>query len=434
MRYWSALVVALISLVAMAQAPELEEILKQAEAGDKDQQFQAGLYYSSPTNGFRDERQALTWFTKAAEQGHVEAQFNAASLYQLGEQIERDYQKAVDWYREAAKSSHTRAMYNLGMSYVYGLGLEKDYFAAGYWLQRAARDDHSNAQVNLGVLMEKGLGVDPDLDTTLRLFGAAAYAGDPYAMYNLGRFYAEAISVEKDYERAFTLYHLAARQGVELAGKGRDDLVPLMDAGMLSRAKNAARDFGEQMDTGSYEGIREWLALPAPEWGVVAERYGDEYQAPVITAAVPAKQAPKIAPVATLQPVPPKPVPAKPAPAPVSKPVTQPVTPQPAATPKPVARVAFAQGQDWLRQQAGQNYTLQLAVRNSAQDVERFYNTYEVDTLGYYQVKGKGLYGIVYGSFTSKQAALAAVAQLAAPLRSLKPRAVRIAAIQKRMQ
>ncbi len=75
---------------------------------------------------------------KVAEQGDAEAQYQLAEMYAEGEGVTQDYAQAAVWFRKAAEQGHAPAQYSLGAMYGEGKGLTRDYEAAYGWLARAA--------------------------------------------------------------------------------------------------------------------------------------------------------------------------------------------------------------------------------------------------------------------------------------------------------
>ena len=75
--------------------PSIEELLKQAQAGDTMAQSRLGYCYAEGVGGVpRDEALACMWYEKAAMQGDANAQSNLALMYELGRGVKQDYAKA----------------------------------------------------------------------------------------------------------------------------------------------------------------------------------------------------------------------------------------------------------------------------------------------------------------------------------------------------
>ena len=123
---------------------------------------------------------------KKAEQGDVEAQFNLGYYYHSGEGVEKSEKKALYWWQKAAKQGHANSQYNLGVNYGKGYGVEQSYKKAIYWWQKAAEQGHAEAQFNLGVVHEKGYGVEQSYEKAIHWYTKAAEQGFVRAQNNLG--------------------------------------------------------------------------------------------------------------------------------------------------------------------------------------------------------------------------------------------------------
>ena len=73
---------------------------------------------------FAGDIQALI---KNAEGGNPEAQFNLGVAYGKGEGVPKDYAESMKWYRKVAEQGLAEAQYNLGVTYYNGQGASKDY-------------------------------------------------------------------------------------------------------------------------------------------------------------------------------------------------------------------------------------------------------------------------------------------------------------------
>ena len=64
-----------------------------------------GMYLFEGVGGARDRAGALTWLLKAAEAGLVDSQFNVAKLYESGDEgIQSNLPEAYKWYLIAARA------------------------------------------------------------------------------------------------------------------------------------------------------------------------------------------------------------------------------------------------------------------------------------------------------------------------------------------
>ncbi len=60
-----------------------------------------------------------------AQSGDRDARFLAGMTYEIGCGVDQDYAQAARWYRKAADGGHSGAQNNLGDLYLQGLGVEQ---------------------------------------------------------------------------------------------------------------------------------------------------------------------------------------------------------------------------------------------------------------------------------------------------------------------
>lgn len=135
-----------------AEVANIDELRKQAEAGEADAQYKLGKCHDEGKGLKQNSEEALDWYRKAAEQGHPDGQFMLGNSYAFGIHVEQDYDQALQWYRKAGEQGHHEAQYSLGMSYHYGIGVEEDEEEAANWYQKAAAHGHEPAQTGLSRL------------------------------------------------------------------------------------------------------------------------------------------------------------------------------------------------------------------------------------------------------------------------------------------
>ena len=82
---------------------------------------------------------------REAEQGDADAQYQIAESYSEGETIQKNNTEAVKWYRKAAEQGHILSQYKLGVCYRYGTGCETDIEEAKKWLKKASMQGNKNA-------------------------------------------------------------------------------------------------------------------------------------------------------------------------------------------------------------------------------------------------------------------------------------------------
>lgn len=102
---------------------------------------------------------------KSAETGNVNAQYEVARSYELGKRVKSDSAQAIKWYIKAVEQGHTNSAYRLGLLYYKGLGAsELDFKNAFQYLSLAANKNHKNSQANLAKMYENGDGVEKNED------------------------------------------------------------------------------------------------------------------------------------------------------------------------------------------------------------------------------------------------------------------------------
>ena len=103
--------------ISCTQQENINNLIKKAEQGDVEAQFNLGYYYHSGEGVEQSEKKALYWWQKAAEQGHAEAQFNLGVVHEKGYGVEQSYEKAIHWYTKAAEQGNTNAQNNFDATY-----------------------------------------------------------------------------------------------------------------------------------------------------------------------------------------------------------------------------------------------------------------------------------------------------------------------------
>ncbi len=103
------LTVVLSVAVCTVAAENVQTLLRKAEAGDANAQYNLGWMCAKGWGVPKDEAEAVKWYRKAAEQGHANAQYNLGSKYADGVGVAEDDAEAVGWYRKAAEQGYAKA-------------------------------------------------------------------------------------------------------------------------------------------------------------------------------------------------------------------------------------------------------------------------------------------------------------------------------------
>lgn len=194
-------------------AEEVTEIMQAAKSGNKDAQYNLGLFYQNGIRVDKDINQALQWYTKAANQNDAGAYLSMGILYYNDEFKIKDIHKAFVNIQKAAELGETLAQSHLCMLYDEGKGVEKNPNLALYWCLKAAVQGDATAQKEASrlILAQQQSDEYPKAIEWLKYY---AQLGDAYAQFNLGTAYAKGLGVEVDLNRAIELWQLAANKNV----------------------------------------------------------------------------------------------------------------------------------------------------------------------------------------------------------------------------
>jgi TPR repeat protein len=204
----------------------ISDLVKHAESGDAQAQFEMGRAYEDGKGVPQDDDRAVEWFRKSAEQENAQAQNSLGAMYAEGRGVQREKEEAVRWYRKAAKRGLPEALYNIAIAYYNGEGVGGDINHAYTWMMAAARKGDAQAaealnrmgeQMNnrvdrskfdLAELYEKGEEVPQDTSASVALFLEVAQssyresASATSAQYKLCQLYMAGKGVAQDYAKA----------------------------------------------------------------------------------------------------------------------------------------------------------------------------------------------------------------------------------------
>lgn len=193
---------------------EFQGLLKRAESGDAEAQFEVGRKIFHGRGVAKNEVEAKEWWEKAAGQGYVAAERNLGKVYYNGDaNVKVDYKEAAKWFQKAAAKNDPNAMFAIGWMYANGHGVEKDRGQVAVWYQKAAALNDEGAQYYLGEMHFEGFAVEKDVAKAVELFKKSAASGYSSAQLRLGHLYANGIGVPKDSVKAVEWWEKAAIQG-----------------------------------------------------------------------------------------------------------------------------------------------------------------------------------------------------------------------------
>ncbi len=198
-----------------ASAPDrkkIKSLIKSAEAGDPDSQYELALLYEEGKGVQQNTVKAFEWYRRAASSGQVDAQYKFATalekeqpdaifimgmMYMDGEGVDKNIPEAIKRFKSAADKGHAEAQFMLGSMYAEGDGVARSDSEAKKWWQMAAVQGHKEARANLATI------------GTVK----SAEAGDISSQYSLAKMYEGGKGFKKDTAKAFGWYSKAAGQG-----------------------------------------------------------------------------------------------------------------------------------------------------------------------------------------------------------------------------
>lgn len=238
---------------ALAEAPDLEEILRNPvignykgyaefkmghyenaraiwqaleNKGNAQASFNLGILYEDGLGVAQDNGQALYHYEKSAQAGSSKAQYRLGLLYSAGVKTPKDDAKADQWLAAAAAQGDEDAIALLEQRKDAAQNQrDSDYFSAealhaagqhqqafAIWRQLADSGDNRSV-TRLAWMYETGQGTARDLDTAARLFRQSAEAGDPEAQYALAVMLQTGQGQPRDTAAAQRWLQRAAAQG-----------------------------------------------------------------------------------------------------------------------------------------------------------------------------------------------------------------------------
>lgn len=149
--------------VVQAQAPNIDQLRKQAKENDAEAQFQLAKAYLLGTGVAQDSKQGVEWLQKAAKLEHAPAQLALAKMYLDGREqnIHKDPKQGMEWLRKAVDHGYAPAEHDLAVMYRDGdaeTGIPRKPHEAAAWFRKAARQPGSTqSQGSLDDMFHQGL-------------------------------------------------------------------------------------------------------------------------------------------------------------------------------------------------------------------------------------------------------------------------------------
>ncbi len=229
-----------------APVDDLSALLRRAEAGDAEAQYQAGVAYQFSLGTPRNDAAARSWFARAAAQNHVRALGSLGYMLSVGaggpadaagaekalrqageageasawanlaelvlQQRPAERAEAVALLERAVAAGATNARYRLGRFLIEGEVVAADPVRGRKLLEEAAEKAHPLAETYLAYLIYETR--DPgEAARGFTLARRAASADLPVALNELGRYHMTGFGTPRDPRRAASAFTSAGEQG-----------------------------------------------------------------------------------------------------------------------------------------------------------------------------------------------------------------------------
>jgi len=140
-------------------------------------------------------KEGAEWLMRAAQAGDAESQFNLGALYDNGMAVRADAAQRNAWWQKAAAQNYPPAQAALGEVYLNGDGVPADANQAAQYFRSAAQGGDGGAALSLARLLRDGKLGKPDPVQALVYFQLAAAQSRPGGQ-------ADAASRERDRQSA----------------------------------------------------------------------------------------------------------------------------------------------------------------------------------------------------------------------------------------
>jgi TPR repeat protein len=227
----------------------IQAVLKRADAGDSDAQYEAGRRYATGAGVKQDDAKAARYFGMAVTQNHPRAFAAYAHCFANGIGVAQNIGSAVHFFRCGAAHIDRRSLFGLGnlllqeeavpfcdfhevlrcFRMAANLGhrgatealaavterCEREFaLEEGTRVARRKADDGDvDAMVEFGGLCWRGKGMVVDAELAIEYWGLAAEAGSTEAMARLGALWARSDTFGKDLEEAVRWFRIGSDAG-----------------------------------------------------------------------------------------------------------------------------------------------------------------------------------------------------------------------------
>jgi len=306
-------------------------------------------------------------------------------MYDYGHGVEKSPAESIKWYLMAAEQGVPLVQHDIGVKYFQGQGVEQNYLEAAKWWEQSANSGIADSQFNLGLMHYRGIGIPKDYVKAAKLFEAAAEQGHGNAQYSLAVMYAFGQSKTKDYATALKWFNKSAEQDIAQAQ---------FNLGVFHE-----NGYGVDKDITK---AREWYKLAADQGLQEAKQKLQALGSSKTTVATKPENVDAGNKVES---------------------TTEKNTAS-ASVEQPSTSDSELNLSNWLRQQASDNYTLQLASVINEKDIVNYIKQSGLDSkAGYIVVSVNGItrYTAIYGLYDTYKNAETAFSELPLAIQKAKP-------------
>ncbi|MDQ3649780.1 MAG: hypothetical protein M3458_05765 [Acidobacteriota bacterium] len=117
----------------------LPTLIESAAKGNLEAQHELAAFYATDDlSGFKNEVEAVKWYTRAAERGHAQSQYDLGFMLALGEGTGKDVAKGLWWMEQAVANGYDYAARLLSDVYEENLfDVAPDLDKAAHWNEQA---------------------------------------------------------------------------------------------------------------------------------------------------------------------------------------------------------------------------------------------------------------------------------------------------------
>ena len=194
----------------------VSEVLKKADAGDKDAQARlAELLYAGNVALAKNRMAAYKWFLKLADSGDSLAQCKVGKMLSSGDGVEKNVDEAFKYMMKSAEQNNSCAQFAVAEMYRVGKGVVENQKEANKWYEKAAEAGNADAQMAWAKRLKNGEGMFfSDKDKAFEWLCAAAKSGNGEAYYHIGlQYYSGKERLKFSISKAYKMFIKAKECG-----------------------------------------------------------------------------------------------------------------------------------------------------------------------------------------------------------------------------